>query len=372
MNIAWLTWKDYQHPDAGGAEVVARELTKRLLAEGHKVTMLTCRYGNAPKRENLNGMEVIRIGRNRYTHPFQAFAYYMRHMRNRYHVLIEEVEAAPYFSVLFERRAKKYLLYHQMDGPVWAYETKPPLSHIGRYILEPTASRLLARSKTPVVTISQSTASDLMRFGFHPKRTHIISEGIEIEPLPSLALAQKFPHPTILSLGAMRAMKRTIDQVKAFEIAKAVLPELQLKIAGKSDGPYGRKVMAVIASSPYKQDIEYLGKVSREEKAELMQRSHLIMQTAVHEGWGLTVTEAASQGTPAVVYNVNGLRDSVRHGETGMVTDQNPPALAYAIVKLFNRPHDYERMRYAAWEWSKHITFDQSYADFKQAIGAGV
>ncbi len=371
MNIVWLTWKDYLHPEAGGAEVVARELTQRLLADGHSVTMLTCGYGKAPKRENLNGLEIIRIGRNRYTHPFQALAYYMKHMRNRYHVLIEEVEASPYFSVLFERKAQKYLLYHQLEGPVWAYETKPPLSHLGRYVLEPTASRLLAGSKTPVVTVSQSTASDLTRYGFHPHRTHIISEGIEIAPVKSLDGIKKFSRPTLLSLGAMRAMKRTLDQVKAFEIAKAAMPELQLKIAGKSDSPYGQKVLEHISLSPYKDDIEYLGRVSTEQKAELMQRAHLIMQTAVHEGWGLTVTEAASQGTPAVVYNVNGLRDSVRNEETGIVTEETPAALAYGIVKLLNRLDQYEQVRRRAWEWSKQITFDQSYADFKQAIGVG-
>jgi glycosyltransferase involved in cell wall biosynthesis len=369
MNIVWLTWKDHQHPEAGGAELVARELTRRLLADGHKVTMLTCGYPDAPKREMLDGVEVIRVGSNRYTHPFLAFAYYMRHMRNRYHVLIEEVNGAPYFSVLFERRAKKYLLYHQLEGPVWPYQTKAPLSHIGRYALEPVASQLLARSRTPVVTISQSTASDLARYGFSPERTHIISEGIELDVAPDIDAIQKFEHPTILSLGAMRAMKRTIDQVRAFEIAKAAMPELRMKIAGKSDGEYGQKVMAEIAASPYSSDIEYLGKVSTQQKVELMGKAHLVLQTAVHEGWGLTVTEAASQGTPAVVYDVNGLRDSVRHMQTGYVAQQTPTALAYGIVKLLKHPRLYDQIRREAWEWSKDITFDHSYADFKRVVG---
>jgi glycosyltransferase involved in cell wall biosynthesis len=69
------------------------------------------------------------------------------------------------------------------------------------------------------------------------------------------------------------------------------------------------------------------------------------------------------------VYNVNGLRDSVRNGATGIVTEQNPSALADAIVKLLRHPDLYERIRWAAWEWSKQITFDQSYADFKRVIG---
>ena len=369
MNIAWLTWKDHRHPEAGGAEVVARELTKRLLADGHNVTMLTCGYRGAPSREVLDGVEVIRVGSNRYVHPFRALLYYLRHMRGKYQVLIEEVNGSPYFSVLFERKAQKFLLYHQIEGPVWFYETKAPLSYIGRYALEPSASRILAHSKTPVVTVSQSTASDLVRYGFDAGRTHIISEGIEIKPATSIDDIRKFDQPTILSLGAMRAMKRTLDQIKAFEIAKAAIPTLRMKIAGKSDGRYGQKVLAEIKASPNREDIEYLGKVSREEKAELMQRSHIIMQTAVHEGWGLTVTEAASQGTPAVVYNVNGLRDSVRDRETGMVTSETPSDLAYGIVKLLARPERYEAIRHAAWEWSKHVTFDQSYADFKQVIG---
>jgi len=40
----------------------------------------------------------------------------------------------------------------------------------------------------------------------------------------------------------------------------------------------------------------------------LLQKSHVLAVTSVKEGWGLVVTEANPQGTPAVVYNVDGLR----------------------------------------------------------------
>lgn len=372
MKFIWLTWKDDSHPEAGGAEVVARELVRRLITEGHSVTMLTSAYAQALPQETKEGLEVIRVGSNRYTHPLQALMYYVRHMRNKYDVLIEEVNAAPYFSVLFERAAKKYLFYHQLEGPVWQYETKKPLSYIGQHILEPTASRILSLSKTPILTISDSTAQDLARYGFRPSRTHIISEGIEIEPLQSLDQVVKFDRPTLLSFGAMRAMKRTLDQIIAFEVLKAFIPDAQLKVAGKADGVYGRMVLARIEASVYRDDIEYLGRVSKEQKVYVMQRSHLIMQTAVHEGWGLTVTEAASQGTPAAVYNVNGLRDSVQDGVTGVVTRSFPSELAWRMVGLLKDETLYYKLRQAAWEWSKKITFDQSYQDFKQTIGVGL
>ncbi len=50
MNILWLTWKDYTHPLAGGAEVVLRELSRRLVADGHKVTFLTARHAGSAQR----------------------------------------------------------------------------------------------------------------------------------------------------------------------------------------------------------------------------------------------------------------------------------------------------------------------------------
>jgi len=368
MNVAWLTWKDRDHPEAGGAEVVAHELCQRLLAEGHSVTMLTCGYGDAPHREQRDGLTTIRVGSSRYAHPFQALLYYLRHMRGKFDVVIEEVNGAPYFSVLFEHRARRFLLYHQMERIVWFYQTKPPLAQLGYYLLEPVASRLLSASRTPVITVSDSTATDLAQFGF--TKPHIISEGIEIKPLASLGRIKKFMRPTLLSLGAMRAMKRTLDQIEAFELAKKQIPSLRLKIAGKADGPYGQQVLARIEASPHKADIEYLGHVSRDTKTQLMRRSHIIMQTAVHEGWGLTVTEAASQGTPAVVYDVNGLRDSVRHEKTGLITSAQPEALAESIVHLLRRPDQYQAMRRKAWEWARTVTFDKSYQDFKQIVGA--
>jgi glycosyltransferase involved in cell wall biosynthesis len=371
MNILWLTWKDYNHPEAGGAEVVAHELTSRLARDGHDVTLLTCGYGNAPAQEQLaDGIKVIRIGKSRYTHSFQALTYYLRHLRGKFDILIEEVNGGtPYFSVLFERKAHRFMLYHQLARKNWFYETPAPLSYFGYYFLVPAASRLASLARTPVITVSESTRHMLANHGFHASRTRIISEGIELEPLDNLHTVKKYARPTLLSLGAMRAMKRTLDQVKAFELAKRRNPDLQLKLAGSASGAYGKAVLDTIEQSPFAHDIEYLGKVSHTDKLALMQKSHLILQTAVEEGWGLTITEAASQGTPAVAYDVDGLRDSIRNGKTGLVTATNPVALSAGIVQLVDNPVLYDRLRGAAWRWSQQITFDRSYRDFKKAVG---
>lgn len=369
MKILWLAWKDYDHPERGGAEVVLKELIDRQLADGHEVTLLTARYAGSKARETLtNGLQIIRVGSNRYTHPLHALWYYLRHLRGQFDVMIETVNTAPYFSLLFRGKAKGLAFYHQLAREIWFFETRSPLSQLGYYFIEPFSTWLLGRAKTPLVTVSQSTKLDLLRFGWDPKRTHIISQGIQFEPVASLNNSQKYDRPTILSFGTVRGMKRTLDQVKAFELAKQDIPQLQLKVAGSAFDDYGRDTLQYMRRSPYSSDIEYLGRVSQEHKLELMRRSHIITVTSVKEGWGLIVTEAASQGTPAVVYDADGLRDSVQDGHTGLVTRPTPEGLAEGIVKLLQNDQVYQQLQTDAWQWSKTMTFDRSYQDFKQVI----
>ena len=139
---------------------------------------------------------------------------------------------------------------------------------------------------------------------------------------------------------------------------------MQLQLAGDDSGSYAESVLAYIAKSPHAADIKCLGRVSNEQKIELMRRSHVITVTSVKEGWGLIVTEAASQGTPAVVYDADGLRDSVKQGQTGTITVPNPPALAGGIVAMFKDKARYETIRVEAWRWSTTMTFDHCYEDF--------
>jgi glycosyltransferase involved in cell wall biosynthesis len=369
MKFLWLTWKDYTHPQAGGAEVVLRELSQRLVAEGHEVTFLTAQHPGSKAHDTLDGIEVIRVGTNRYFHPFQALAYYLSRLRNKYDVVIEVINVAPYFSAWFKGQSQVHVLYHQLSRRNWFYEAPPVMSHFGHYILEPAATWLMAKARAPLITVSESTKKDLARYGWCHDNTRIISEGIELEPVASLDKVKKFKRPTVLSLGAFRSMKRTYDQIKAFEIAKQKISDLQMKIAGSSAGAYGPVVLKAIEQSPFASEIEYLGKVSLNKKLELMRRSHAITVTSVKEGWGLIVTEAASQGTPAVVYDVDGLRDSVRHAKTGLVTPESPADLADGIVNLLSDQTRYASFQKNAWEWSQAITFDKSYEDFKQAVG---
>jgi glycosyltransferase involved in cell wall biosynthesis len=367
MRIIWFTWRDLKHPLAGGAELVTFEMTKRLARKGHNVTIVTSEYDGCKKRESVEGVDIVRMG-NRFNVYWKAYKYYRKNLLDqKIDIIIDEMNTLPFFTSFYVgRQVKSFLFVHQLCREIWFHQIFFPLNIIG-YLIEPVYLWLLRNSN--VITISRSTKNDLIKYGFKKEKVAIISEGVHIQSADDLENVQKYQDFTILSLGAVRKMKRTVHQLRAFEIARQKIPNLKFKISGLINDSYGRRFVKLVDKSPYKKDIEFIGRVNDEEKKVLMQKCHLIVVTSIKEGWGLIVSEAGSQGTPAVVYDVDGLRDAVEYGKAGYITEQNTPeVLADKIVSVLSNKENYDKIRYVAYQKAKKITFDRGFDDFMSVI----
>ena len=358
-----MAWKDAEHPSAGGAEVVKSQICQRLVRDGHTVVQLTAGFKGGAPEAYLDGCKVIRVG-GRYSVYWQARRYYRCRLRGWADLVIDECNTVPFFASTYVSE-KNCMVIYQLAREIWFYQMKWPLSMIG-YLLEPIYLRSL--NKNLAVTICSSTRNDLLKLGFRPERVKIIRMASEAPPEKNIGVKDLSTSPTLMYFGSLREMKRPHHVVQAFIEAKTRMPELRLILAGGGEGAYLDKLMALIKSSGYSDSIICTGRVSEEEKIALMKRAHLIAVTSVKEGWGLIVTEAAAQGTPAVVYDVDGLRDSVKNGITGLVTPSSPQDLADGIIRLLTDEGFYAQCRRAAWEWSQELTFENSYIDFCKAL----
>jgi glycosyltransferase involved in cell wall biosynthesis len=99
------------------------------------------------------------------------------------------------------------------------------------------------------------------------------------------------------------------------------------------------------------------GFVNEEKKAEILSRAAVFATPSMHEGWGITVIEANRHGCPAVAYDVPGLRAAIRHGETGLLAQDD--ADFRGALSLFLGDSD-TRRRYseAAQAWSETFSWD--------------
>ncbi len=370
MKILWLTWKDRKNPLAGGAELVNEELAKRLVKDGHEVIFLVAGFKGAKTEETIDGYKIIRLG-NRWTVYWQAFRYYQKNLRGWADLVIDEMNTIPFFAKFYVKE-KNIILSYQLCREIWFYEMFFPLSLIG-YLLEPIY--LFFLKDRIVLTESESAKIDFQKYGFKKENVFVFPVGLESKPITEQELLgqKKQTSPTILSFGSIRPMKKTMQIIQAFEYAKERIPDLKLIIAGDSNSNYGQKVLEYISKSKYQKDIEYLGRVSQEKKIELMQKCHLICVASLKEGWGLIVTEANSQGTPAVVYNVDGLRDSVKDNITGFICEHNTKKdLADGIIEILKNKNLYEKYRLNAWKDSFNYNYDESYKIFKEIINKNI
>ena len=239
MKLLWFSWKDITNPQAGGAEDVTHNILKRFASEGNDVLLITASYKEAEDVSKIDGYRVVRVG-GRWTVYLKAWLLFRRKYRDWPDLVVEECNTIPFFTNLYADK-KRIVVFYQLCREIWFYQMFWPLSQIG-YWLEPLYLSLLKKEK--IVTISKSSKADLVKYGFNDSNIEIMRLGISIERAHVSNTRRKYSEPTLLSLGAFRPMKRTLDIVKAFAIAKTDIPSLKLVIAGDNQEEFFNQVEA--------------------------------------------------------------------------------------------------------------------------------
>jgi glycosyltransferase involved in cell wall biosynthesis/O-antigen/teichoic acid export membrane protein len=324
LRVLFLNWRDITNPEAGGAEVFTHEVAKRWVEQGHEVSLLTSRFPGCSQFETVDGVRIRRIGRLR-SGSFHILVQRELARLSGFDLVIDEVNTIPFLTPLWRRLPPVVTLIHQLAVDVWDSEVPRPLAAIGRR-LEPKLLRLY--EDVPVVTVSESTRDDLCRLGL--RNVRVIPIGRD-EP-PDLNGVEKEDFPTFLFVGRLTANKRPDHAVEAFRYIRDRMPEARLWIVGR--GPMEESLREQLPPGA-----EMLGYLSRRDLYEHMARAHCLLVTSVREGWGMVITEANSVGTPAVGYDVPGVRDAIRRGETGLlVGGSNPAELGrWAVSLIANR-----------------------------------
>lgn len=322
MRICVLNWRDLKNPASGGAEVYTEQVLRRWAAAGHEITLFAAAVEGVPAEEMVDGYRVVRRG-SKLTVYSQAKKWYRKEGVGKFDVVIDETNTIPFRAHKWVKDAPVVGFFHQTAEECWMHNTPLPAAVLGRYILEP--HWLKGFRDVPTITVSDSTAESLERFGVE----NIIVAPEGFDPPAVLPDVPKEDRPTLVWCARLVHYKRPQDLQAAVEIVRKTIPDLQVWFIGA--GPNLEKLKA--AAPP---GVEYLGFVSNEEKLERMARAHVHVATSVREGWGLVVSEAAAVGTPTIAYDTPGLRDSTK-AANGVICPPNPEALASWITTWLPR-----------------------------------
>ena len=333
--VHMVAWRDRDDPAAGGSEEHANQVARAWTAAGLEVTLRTGRVAGAPVEINRDGYRVVRHGGPVSVIPRTALAGLFGRDGPR-DGLVEIFHGFPFFAPLWARGPRVAVVHHVHLG-AWHLLAPAPVAATGHLLERYVVPRLYRRSA--MVVGSPSTRRELVDLGIDEGNITLEPYGVGPQFTPT---AIRSPVPVVAAVGRLMPQKGFDVSLRAFAEVHRGLPEARLVVVG--DGPQRQALEALAFELGISEVTEFTGRVSDADLVDHYRRAWLVLNASQREGWGLTLTEAARCGTPAVATRVTGHVDAVVDGETGLLAD-DATGLAVATLRLL-RDHD-ERGRLA-------------------------
>ena len=368
MKILILNWRDIKNPLSGGAEILTHEISKRLVAKGHKVTEFCSYFDGSRKEEVLDGVRIIREGNPDArtllnSVQFKAYRRYKKEFEGKVDLVIDEVHGIPFFTPFYVKE-KKVALICEVAGDLWDIAVSFPFNILGK-IIEKIYPFFY--SKVKIITISNSSKKELSEIGFNSPQINIIPMGSNSKVINDLPVKEK--NETVVFLSRLSKSKGVGDAIKCVAILKDEFPNLTLWVIGRGEETFKKELDKLVSDLKLQGNIEFFNYVTEEKKQELLTRAHILLMPSAKEGWGLTVHEAGARGTPAVVYNVPGLSEVVLDNINGIICKVNSPEeLARNTRELFRNKDLYEKLQRGAINERKKYTWDATVSQFLNFI----
>jgi glycosyltransferase involved in cell wall biosynthesis len=356
-----LAWRDLDDIDAGGSEVHADELMSRWAAHGLHVLHRTSAAVGLPATDSRNGYAVVRRG-SRYSVFPRTIASELTRRMGRYDALVEIWNGVPWFSPVWCRKPHITVLHH-IHGPMWDQLLPGPLARAGRALEARLAPPFYRRSLT--VTPSDATREELLELGFRPDRVRAFPNGVDSFFSPG---GDKSANPSILAVGRLAPVKRFELVIDAALEARRRLPGLTATIIG--EGPLRAELQERIDAAGASGWIHIRGRIDRHDLVAEYRRAWLVVSGSLAEGWGLSLTEGAACGTPAVATDIRGHRSSVVAGVTGVLVE--PAELGPAIADVLSDDRRRSALAAAALARARTLTWDASALGITQCLHAEV
>ncbi len=320
-----LAWRDLDDDDAGGSELHAHEFMSRFAEAGLQVVHRTSAAVGQPSTAHRSGYDVVRRG-SRYSVYPRAVASEIVGRMGPFDALVEVWNGVPWLSPLWCRKPRIMFLHH-VHGPMWNQLLPGPFAAAGRLMETRLAPPLYRRTRT--LTPSEATRDELIAIGFHPDLVTAVPNGVEPFFQPG---GVRSVEPLVIGVGRLAPVKRFDQLVAAAIVAHERVPNMRLTIVG--EGPERSHIEGMIRANDADSWITLAGRLDEQALLDLYRQAWVVSSASLAEGWGLTVTEAAACGTPAVVTDISGHRCSVIAGSTGVLADLEHLGDAMADVLL--------------------------------------
>ena len=349
MKILMLTW-EYPPRIVGGIARVVHDLSKRLIKDGHEVTVVTYRdNADVPEYENDKGVNVYRVD-NYMIHPNNFIDWIMQLNFNMLSKATEIINKEGGFDVI---HAHDWLVTYAAKSLKNAYDI-PIVATIHateagrnsgihdetqRYIND--TEWLLTYEATEVIVNSNYMKNEIQRlFGLPFDKINVIPNGINLSNFTGIERDYDFRRQyamdnekIILYVGRLVYEKGVQHLIAAMPKILSNYNDAKLIIAGR--GGMMDELRAEASNLGLNDKIYFTGYLNSKQVQKMYKCADVAVFPSTYEPFGIVALEAMLAGVPTVVSDIGGLNEIVDHGVNGMKSYAgNSNSIADSVISL--------------------------------------
>ena len=326
----------------------------------HNITVLSQASDGFSRTQEIDGIKYVNFGTN-YIRAILPLKYLTQFSKEA-DLLIDHGDVAiPWLSPLYSH-TPKIAIVHQMVKEIFYYEFGRPVADLGSLV-----EKMIYKAYTgcPIVAVSSSTANDLYGLGINREHVHIIPPACSIAG--SKVPLEDRESMTIACVARMMRYKGLDLALGIFRDLLEKLPSARLELAGS--GPHENELRELVTTLGLSDRVHFFGRVSDFDKIKLYQSSRVLLNPSIREGYGMSVIEANSFGTPAVGWDVAGMRDSVINGSTGLLAPfPDKEAMSKNLETMLTNDEIWRRLSENSWKWAHGHSWDESAKQFEALV----
>lgn len=330
-------------PETGGPATYTRELAERL-KQAHEITVVT--YADAP--EAMAGVKMVAISKEKpLLSRLAAYFFALRSESKKADIIyVQNAVAAGLPAALVGMVTGKPVVLKFVGDEAWERATQVGLikKPLDEFLARPTANfkiglfidvqRFVLSHVSKVLPPSDFLRTIITtHYGVDAQKVQVNYNAVDIA---APVLVARKPHQ-VVSVGRLVAWKHVDGIIRAVGILQKKFPDVHLVVAG--EGPEADSLHTLAATLGLSTAVEFRGRLSRAETAQLQAESAVQVLNSTYEGLPHIALESFAMRTPLVATNIPGTAEAVVDGQTGLlVLPQDDQKLADAIERYFTDP----------------------------------
>ena len=348
MKILMLTW-EYPPRIVGGISRVVHDLSKTLIKDGHDVTVITYKDGDAPYFEDDKGVKVYRVD-NYMINPNNFIDWIMQMnfamVAKANEIIAKEgnfdVIHAHDWLVAYAAKTLKNSYNVPIVATIHATEAGRNSGihdETQRYIND--TEWMLTYEASEVIVNSNYMKGELQRlFGLPYEKINVVPNGVNLTLFNGVERDYNFRRrfamdneKIILFMGRLVYEKGVQHLIAAMPKILEGYHDTKLVIAGK--GGMIDELKQQVHYLGIDEKVYFAGYMNGKDVQKMYKAADISVFPSTYEPFGIVALEAMLSENPIVVSDIGGLNEIVQHKENGMKSYAgNPNSIADSILEL--------------------------------------